>query len=791
MKITNVSCTQFAGIRNRNISFTDGINIIYGKNESGKSTVVNLISRTLFQNAKLDRRKDSEFFDLYFPAMAKSGIAGDCIDGSVTIENENGSFTVSKEWGVDARSKLITPDGIIRDQSTIDDILNDILIYGEGVYAQMLLSSQKNTNTALQTILEITNKPTGKQDIANAVSQAFSEADGISVSDIEQAITEKINEIAGKHWDFDREAPARKASGGRHMKEKGKILDAYYFLEDVREALNEISRLENEADRTAGNFKTKDSAVAIAEDAYNSFNTFSSRLAVRSERIKAIDRLKAELLEITDILSVWPQLLESLEKAKALRTEKLNRELLDKYLIAKSIKEAIAAISDSIPQENPSDDEIMLLKSAFRSIASLENKLCGMNITAGIKMLGGNSISIASLRTGESIDVSQGLAAITEAVRITVPGVMEMDLAPADVDVSYTEEKIKENKAIVDEIFRKYNVTSVEELESLAREIATLKTKADAEKGKLSMLLGGASFEDLENAVNAITEAVRSKDEIEKDIFAVCKSPDAASFITSRETTVQSYVAKYGSINELKAKAFDIDTELKKAQESVSGTEDIPPEYLGISDPDRYLKGLQDDLRLKQSLREAALTEKTAAAERLDRFKEEHPEICREALEKAERSFEEAKSLLNHWLHIEKVFREQKQNIRDNPMEDIADRFTYNLGIISDGKVSSEFPEADKLNIKIYSSDRLLDYGKLSEGTKETVSLAFRLAVLDHLFPDGGGVIVFDDPFLDMDAERTSKACTLLEDCATRHQVIFLTCKENYPDITAKNRITF
>ena len=34
MKIKNISCTQFAGVRDRNVSFTDGINVIYGKNES-------------------------------------------------------------------------------------------------------------------------------------------------------------------------------------------------------------------------------------------------------------------------------------------------------------------------------------------------------------------------------------------------------------------------------------------------------------------------------------------------------------------------------------------------------------------------------------------------------------------------------------------------------------------------------------------------------------------------------------------------------------------------------------
>ncbi len=123
-------------------------------------------------------------------------------------------------------------------------------------------------------------------------------------------------------------------------------------------------------------------------------------------------------------------------------------------------------------------------------------------------------------------------------------------------------------------------------------------------------------------------------------------------------------------------------------------------------------------------------------------------------------------------------------------MQDIAERFTHYLSIISGGKVSSEFPEADKLNMNIYSDNKLLDYGKLSEGTKETVSLAFRLAVLDHLFPDGGGVIVFDDPFTDMDAERTAQSCELIKECAKQHQVIFLTCKEDYFEMLNGNNIS-
>lgn len=71
MKIKNISCTQFAGVRDRNITFNDGINVVFGKNESGKSTLVDLISRTLFQNARIDGRSDKEFLELYFPCKRR------------------------------------------------------------------------------------------------------------------------------------------------------------------------------------------------------------------------------------------------------------------------------------------------------------------------------------------------------------------------------------------------------------------------------------------------------------------------------------------------------------------------------------------------------------------------------------------------------------------------------------------------------------------------------------------------------------------------------------------------
>mgnify|MGYP002603908733 CR=1 FL=1 len=91
MKLKEVQCDQFAGL-NRNdpastIKFGDGLNLIVGDNEQGKSTMVDLIYYLLFKDVKLDTRSDKEFIARYFPQKT-TGRAGDVIDGALVLRTK-------------------------------------------------------------------------------------------------------------------------------------------------------------------------------------------------------------------------------------------------------------------------------------------------------------------------------------------------------------------------------------------------------------------------------------------------------------------------------------------------------------------------------------------------------------------------------------------------------------------------------------------------------------------------------------------------------------------------------
>ena len=779
MKIKKVSTEQFAGIRDKEVTFNDGINVVYGKNESGKSTLVNLISRTLFQDAKTDKRRDKEFLSRYFPTEIKGSSAkNNYIQGKVVFEAEDGEYIVTKEWGDDPVCKLSSPLGMIKNQSEINSELKKALSYGEGIYSEMLFSSQHNTDISLQNILDSSENTDAKKEITEIVTKAFSESDGISAENIEKAIDKKIDELEGKHWDRENESPVRRAtrwSGGI-----GEVHKAYHDYLDAKEIIDKISEFENSVSEAEAKFKAAKNAKNEAEEKYSKFIDFANFLSTRGERRKNLERLEADLQKFNADAKRWPEAVKNLEKAEALAKEEHGREILNKYEEAKPVFETVSALKEKLGEMRcPSEKDISDAKQANNKIEALKNKLCGINLSAAVQMFGGNSLEIKSLVTGENLYNGEDNIVIKEAVSFKVPGVLEMQLAPANINFEETEQAILQNKASLNGILIKYGVSDIAALEDLAKIYAKTEEEIRIGEMKINRITGFVPFKNLESEALLIDSDFRAMEEIEDDINEICGDKDLGDFIAGSKVVISSFKDNYETPENLSEKTEICKKEIFAYKESEKEAENIPEEYLGISDPQAYLKALKDAIDMAGDSCDAASGERTTALVNLSNYSELHPDP-KAALERAERIFNEKNALLKHWIHIKEVFGEVREDFRGNPMEKLSESFTNYLGIISGERISSEFPDQEKLDMEIYSGKNKLDYEKLSEGTKETVSLAFRLAVLDHLFPDGGGVIVFDDPFTDMDEERTAKSCELIKKCAEKHQVIFLTCNEDY-----------
>ena len=83
MQIKNIKINNYGKIKNKEIFFSDNINVIYGKNESGKSTLLHFILNSLYGISKNKKGKEYSDFERYKPW------SGDDFSGKITYELDN------------------------------------------------------------------------------------------------------------------------------------------------------------------------------------------------------------------------------------------------------------------------------------------------------------------------------------------------------------------------------------------------------------------------------------------------------------------------------------------------------------------------------------------------------------------------------------------------------------------------------------------------------------------------------------------------------------------------------
>lgn len=93
MKIRNIKINGYGSMENKEINFKDGLNIVYGKNESGKSTVMSYISNILYGISRNKDGKNLSDYERYKPWTSQE------FSGKINYELDNGeSYEVYRDF---------------------------------------------------------------------------------------------------------------------------------------------------------------------------------------------------------------------------------------------------------------------------------------------------------------------------------------------------------------------------------------------------------------------------------------------------------------------------------------------------------------------------------------------------------------------------------------------------------------------------------------------------------------------------------------------------------------------
>lgn len=312
----------------------------------------------------------------------------------------------------------------------------------------------------------------------------------------------------------------------------------------------------------------------------------------------------------------------------------------------------------------------------------------------------------------------------------------------------------QEDTSAQDEISRLYDETYAE-LTNLQRRLAAL-TGGDE----------GAPITDraaMENERKELCEKIRVKEGSVAAFlqnFAFGQIYDYRASLDQLRENIERYQTVRGDVQEYERslQGYSVDEIFAANPEEMGDVSALKAQKLAWSQKKEALTGQR--------------SEQIADAENLER------RLDRAALVAEENMLTEEKARLEKRhaaiLAARTILLRAKENMALRYLDPVEKGCRHYLGVLG-GAENLRFAADGTPVYEAFGAYRPLGY--YSVGSKELVGLCTRVALADAIFQKQPPVLIFDDPFVNLDDEKTERAKALVKELSKRYQIIYLTCK--------------
>lgn len=801
MYIRSYETKRFAGLKDAEFQFRDGLNVILGPNESGKSSLIEGIHASLFKNIRL-RRNNNADKDFTFKFMPRPH--GDSIDGQVVLATSDGDYKISRQWGSKEGISLETPAGnIIRDEGDVEEELGEILSFGESTYSNIVFAKQRDLKKAIFNIIE---DDTISKEINDVLRQALMELDGVSIDSIESNIDEQIDSLY-KRWDIEKNYPENNRGINHPYKVGlGKIIESYYYKEELKLRMKQASDAELEFEGISEDIRqlqSEEERLRLEKEDLEKIEADVNTRGVLEAELASLNKSVADLMEAN---KNWPMTENQLEafdgKIKKLQNKK--KDLLEeKKEIDRTRRRTI--LEDKLEKIRDVNEEIEEVEGKLESLGSISQediedleKIRNRRLTIKTSMEAGKMI--VQLKEGpaqdlyiskdldsEEIKIAKGEEVEANGyLKINYKDKFQLEVKTGELDFESLAEEYKKLEVSYREGLEGLAIENLEEGKLKLEELRSETNKLNMLKSQLETILAGEDLEDLNKELESLisTRPTRDLEEIEEEERAL--STEEVNLLSEKKTKeeqIARWTREYEDFDKLLDLLVDRRLDLRLKSEELESLSLLPEEF---SSPDEFrarlsylrkeVDGIQRDLsNLRSDYYEA----------RSNLSDETYQELKKESIQ-AERSFERLVNRGEKLLKIKRVFTKTKENMEEDPMESLVIEFERLLDILTDGDYTSGTIEED---FQIRLEDGSLPIELLSAGTHDAVTLALRFALLKHIFQDGGGYVLLDDVLVDLDPKRKEQSVNLIREFSKDYQIIFTTCDPDTAEMLGGNFI--
>jgi len=793
MILKELNMVSFGKFKNKVISFHEGLNVVYGENESGKTTIHNFIESMFYGFLKPYVKKKKIFLD----ELAKyRPWNGERYAGILTLQKGDKSYRIERDF---YRGEVK-----VYDELTGKDITNDIdlgekinihlpglyffdfncLVYKNTISIKQL-GNKIDSNLSKEIKDKLANMATSLDDeisVKNAIAElekrldligtekaykkpygrAIKELENLQVrrkealkmkqeyEDTEERFLQLRNEIQQREWEI---------SELKSKLEKAKLLDIKKTYEEAYCIKNEIQIIDDKIDNL------KEYSILSEEDYYvalkldnqlsmldEEINNLLERLESLDAKIKDISQKDIHLIEEKES---YDQLYEDFSKYNQMEDEKNS-------LLINSLKNSIEIANVQLKEKKEKKRRTTIQSVVFTILLLISLLLSSINgsflILAGISFI----FALYSLYSNRKLKreekaLDENLQELRNKEREREERINSITQCQRIILEKYScASKLEFNRFYDDMRFKKANKAAVlNELEGLYMQKKDAEKHVEDKKKEKEQL----TYE-LKSLLN--NNKVASVDEF-KDRLAQKREYD--NLIKDRENrlglleNLESILRKT-NFEELKQKFAQLEEECHEEIEQIN-----------INETEEKLKIMEKDLsEIKY--------EYSKLEERMDILNNYIQELINieEEMARIEREIETYKEDIQSTKIAKEVIESLSERIHKQFAPEINKNVSQLISFVTDGKYGN-IKIDDNLDISVEnpSTGELIPLDSLSGGTIDQIYFALRFSLIDAMKKDNFPLIL-DDCFIQYDNRRLENILKFLVKLSEKNQVILFTC---------------